>query len=137
VVARTHEEEGALARVIGGTPGSEIEDSRPAGRVGELGGLVIAAAAIVMPGIGPVVTAGPLAAELGDMIGHLAGGLADILEGCGVEHAKAERWQTQVERGAILIGVHVVEDLAPSVAETLKRGGADDLETATWSGDLP
>jgi hypothetical protein len=137
VVARTHQEEGALARVIGGTPGSEIEDSRPAARVGELGGIMIAAAAMIMPGIGSVVAAGPLAAELGDMMGHLAGGLADILEGCGVAHATAARWQEQIERGAILLGVHVVEDVSRSVAETLRLGGADDLEIAVWAGDLP
>ena len=34
IVARTHDDEGALAQESGGSPGSEIEDSLPAGRLG-------------------------------------------------------------------------------------------------------
>ena len=78
VVARSHAEEVAMARELDATAGVEIEDSRPAGRLGELGAVVIAAAAVAMPGVAPLVAAGPLAAELGEAAGHLAGGLADV-----------------------------------------------------------
>src|SRR5687768_1982925 len=36
IVARSHDEEGDLAQQAGASPGSEIEDSRPASRLGEL-----------------------------------------------------------------------------------------------------
>jgi hypothetical protein len=137
VVARTHDEEGRLAEEMDATPGVELEDSVAAGRLGELSGVVLAAVALVMPGIGPIVAAGPLGAELSERIGHLAGGLPDILERAGVESAKARRWQTEVERGAVLLGVHVVEDAAERVAETLRLGAADDIEIARWNGELP
>jgi hypothetical protein len=137
VVARNHQEEGALAERIGGTPGVELEDSAAGTRVGEFGGVVLAAAALVMPGIGPVVAAGPLAAELGEMVGHLTGSLAEILQRTGLDQAKAERWQKQVELGSVLLGVHVVEDASERVAETLRLGGADDLDVARWDGELP
>ena len=47
--------------------GVELEQSRPAAIFGEIGGQMLAAIALVMPGIGPIVAAGPLAAELGKM----------------------------------------------------------------------
>jgi len=52
VVSRNHDEEGALAEQMDASPGADIEDSRPAARLGELGGQVLAAIALVMPGIG-------------------------------------------------------------------------------------
>jgi hypothetical protein len=84
VVARTHDEEGALAEQMDATPGADIEDSRPAARLGELGGQVLAAIALVLPGIGPIVTAGPLSAGLGEAAGHVAGSMASVLAGAGV-----------------------------------------------------
>ena len=59
IVARSHDEQVTLARQSGASPGSELEDSAAASRLGELGGHLLAAIAIVMPGIGPIVTAGP------------------------------------------------------------------------------
>src|SRR5688500_16139878 len=87
VVARSHDEEGAIARASGASPGSEIEDSAPATRLGELSGHLLAAIALVMPGIGPIVADGPLAAGLGEAAGHLAGGISRTLEHAGLDHA--------------------------------------------------
>src|SRR5918999_4570807 len=89
VVARSHDEEGALADQMDATPGADIEDSRPAAMLGELGGQVLAAIAMVMPGIGPIVTAGPLAAGLGEAAGHVAGSMASVLSGAGLPHDRA------------------------------------------------
>jgi hypothetical protein len=83
IVARTHAEEGNLADATGASPGTEIEDSAIAARAGELGGYLIAAVAMVLPGIGPIVAGGPLAADLGEAAGHLAGGVAKALEHAG------------------------------------------------------
>ena len=46
VVARDHGVESDIARQIGGSPGSEIEDSPAAARLGALGGYILAAIAI-------------------------------------------------------------------------------------------
>src|SRR5688572_33504558 len=61
VVAHSRSDERILADQMDATPGVELEDSRPAARLGELSGHVLAAIALVMPGIGPIVAAGPLA----------------------------------------------------------------------------
>ncbi len=70
----------SIANELDATPGVELEDSWLAGRLGELSGWVLAAIAVVMPGIGPIVAAGPLGAELGEAAGHAAGSLASRAE---------------------------------------------------------
>src|ERR671912_786257 len=99
IVARSHDEEGAIARASGASPGSEIEDSGTASRLGELGAHLLAAIAIVMPGIGPIVADGPLAAGLGEAAGHLAGGIARTLERAGLDHSQAEQWSARIHQG--------------------------------------
>jgi hypothetical protein len=135
VVARSHDEEGVLADQMDATPGAEIEDSRTAARFGELSGQVLAAIALVMPGIGPIVAAGPLSAGLGEAAGHAAGSVASVLKGAGVSEARAEGLQQAVESGALLLGVHAVESDPERVRGILRTAGARDIETARWSDD--
>jgi hypothetical protein len=114
VVAQSHADERTLAARMDATPGVDLEDSRPAAVLGELGGRVLAAIALVMPGIGPIVTAGPLAAELGEAAGHLAGSLASVL------------------KSAVLLGIHAAPADVDRVRASLSAGGATELETMTW-----
>lgn len=132
VVAATHEQEGVLARALGASPGAEIEDSRPAARLGELSAHVIAAVAIVLPGVGPLLAAGPLAAEFGEAAGHVAGGVAAVLRNAGVDEARAVMWQERIEGGAVLLGAHVVEGDTEPVVQVLLRSGARETALAEW-----
>jgi hypothetical protein len=133
VVSRNHDEEGALAEQMDATPGADIEDSRPAGRFGELSGFALAAMAIVMPGIGPIVAAGPLSAGLGEAAGHVAGGVASALESAGVDAHRAQMFEREIRHGAVLLGVHAADrDVAP-IREALASAGATTVDTANWS----
>ncbi len=133
IVARNHEEEGRLAERIGATPGADIEDSRFAARLGELSAHVLAAIALVLPGVGPIVASGPLAAGLGEAAGHVAGDLSTILEGAGVTSERAERYERAVRGGAILMGAHVRDNAAvPAVCQALERHGATEVTVAEW-----
>ena len=133
VVARTHDEEGVLAEEMDATPGADIEDSRRAAMLGELSGQVLAAIAMVMPGIGPIVAAGPLSAGLGEAAGHVAGGVAGVLSGAGVSAERAEALQSEVEAGAVLLGVHVAGLDVPRIRQVLTDAGATDIEVASLS----
>jgi hypothetical protein len=132
IVCSSHDAEGTLARQIGGSPGSEIEDSRVAARLGELGAQVLAAIAIVLPGIGPIVTAGPLGAELGEVAGHAAGDIAGVLTRCGVPHAVAESWQHRIRTGAVLLGVHAYGVDVDALRRALDQSGAEQSATGVW-----
>lgn len=134
IVARSHDEEGQLSATLDGTPGADIEDSRMAARLGELGGWILAAIAIVMPGIGPIVAAGPLSAEFGEAVGHAAGGVSVVLERAGVEPERASQFQARIENGAVLLGVHVHDPNAVDVVRrALEARGATEIELATWT----
>ncbi len=121
-----------LADRMDATPGVDLEDSRAAARLGELGGQVLAAIALVMPGIGPLVAAGPLAAELGEAAGHVAGSLASVLKAAGLPQERAEALQRGVAQGAVLLGVHVALSDVDRVRDGLSASGATQLEMVPW-----
>jgi hypothetical protein len=133
VISRNHDEDTALARQMDAMPGVDIEDSRVAARLGELSGYVLAAMALVLPGIGPIVAAGPLAAGLGEAAGHAAGGVAYALKGAGVVPDRAAALEDAVHHGAVLLAVHTTEPQVAIVRAALEGTGAEDVETANWS----
>lgn len=132
VVSRNHDESGALAEQMDATPGVDIEDSRPAARLGELGAQVLAAIALVLPGVGPIVSAGPLSAGLGEAAGHVAGGIASVLRNAGVPDEAAEAFERAVKEGAVLIGVHTTPESAGAVQDAIASAGASDIQVANW-----
>jgi hypothetical protein len=114
------------------TPGADIEDSRPAARLGELGGQVLAAIAVVLPGIGPIVTAGPLSAGLGEAAGHVAGSMASVLAGAGVPEPRAQELQRAVASGSVLLAVHAKAEEVDTVRDAMSTAGARELNVANW-----
>ncbi len=135
IIARDHTAEGVMAREVGATPGVEIEDSRAVARLGELGAHILAAIAIVMPGIGPIISAGPLGAELGEVAGHAAGRLGDVLREAGLADIRAEEWEHSIEAGAILLGVHVRGGNQAELTQLLAEHRASEVISTTWDDD--
>lgn len=132
IVARSHAVEGELAERLGGSPGVEMEDSRTAAVLGDLGGHLLAAIGLVLPGVGPIIAGGPLAAGLGEAAGHVAGGLPSILQKSGLPRGDAERWGESIEQGAILLGVHVRAGDVDTVRASLERSKAIEVATLRW-----
>ena len=137
VVARDHQDEGRIARQIDASPGSEIEDSPAASRLGELGGYILAAIASGLPGTGAVVAAGPLAAELGEVAGHVAGQVAGDLKAtlvkAGMSEADADEWRAQIEGGrAILLGIHARTARPADIEMLLSRNSLGRVVHAQW-----
>src|ERR687896_472893 len=127
IVARSHDEEGAIANAGGASPGAEIEDSRAAGQLGELSAHFLAAIAIVLPGIGPIVADGPLAAGLGEAAGHLAGGIARTLEQAGLASEASQEWENRIREGAFLVGAHVQDTQVPAAQEVMRKAGGQQV----------
>src|SRR5688572_15873583 len=132
IVARSHDEEGVVARVAGASPGSEIEDSGAASRLGELSAHVLAAIALVMPGIGPIVADGPLAAGLGEAAGHLAGGVAGTLERAGLPAVVAQQWEARIAGGDFLVGAHVQDSQMEAAQEAMREAGGEEVAVGSW-----
>src|SRR5262245_36116484 len=75
---------------------------------GGLFGLLVGAAFLILPGVGPVVIAGPLAAALlggieGALAGAAFGGLTGALVGLGISKDKAIRYESEVKAGKFLV----------------------------------
>ena len=138
VVARDHQDEGRIASQIDASPGSEIEDSPAASRLGELSGYILAAIAIGLPGTGAVVAAGPLAAELGEVAGHVAGQVAGDLKAtlmkAGMAEPDADEWRAQIEDGrAILLGVHARNGRASDIETVLAKNSLGRVVHTQWN----
>ena len=123
VVAHTHADAQALADRMDATAGVDLEDSRPAARLGELGGRVVATVALAMPDRAHRC-GGAARGELGEAAGHVAGSLASVLTSAGLPHERAEALQREVARGAVLLGVHAAAPDVARVRESLSVTGA-------------
>lgn len=132
IVASNHQLEGTIADEVDGSPGSEIEDSRAAGRAGEIIGSIVGAIAVGLPGTGAIVAAGPLAAELGEAAGHLAGRLSSILMKAGLSDVEAADWQRRIQVGAVLLGVHARTVNAAKVEAILASHGVKRIVATEW-----
>ena len=89
--------------------GTAVEDTAATGALtgGALGGatgLLAGLGALAIPGIGPIVAAGPIAASImGAITGAGVGGLAGALIGLGIPDDDAKYYQESVEDGKILV----------------------------------
>jgi uncharacterized protein (TIGR02271 family) len=103
--------------------------------VGGLGGLLVGLGALAIPGIGPIVAAGPLIAALtGAGVGAVAGGLIGALTDIGVPEEEAGYYAEGVRRGGTLVTVRAEEHLADRAVEIMERHHAVDVEqrAASW-----
>jgi hypothetical protein len=98
--------------------------------LGGVAGLALALAPLAIPGIGPIVAAGPIAAALtGAGIGAVAGGVIGGLTRMGVPEEEAHYYAEGVRRGGILVTVAAETEVQADMAVTvMKRHGAVDIE---------
>jgi hypothetical protein len=125
------EEIGYLTRASANRPsedtGTFIANSAVEG--GLVGGLIGAAAALLIPGIGPVLAGGILAAALGGAaIGAAAGGVIAALVNIGVPEDEAHFYQKELEAGRTIVTVKSPTGYADAL-NILRRNGAYDAGT--------
>jgi len=88
--------------------------------VGGASGVLLGLAALAVPGIGPLLAAGPIAAALaGAGVGAATGSLLGALSDLGIPEKDAQRWANAVEGGGSLVAVRVNEETATRAAEVL------------------
>lgn len=76
------------------------------GVVGGTLGLLAGIGTLLIPGVGPFLAAGPIAAALGGAaVGATVGGLAGGLIGLGIPEIDAKHYEEKVKEGSILIAV--------------------------------
>lgn len=96
--------------------------------LGGLGGLVVGLGALAIPGIGPIVAAGPIAAALaGAGIGAAAGGLVGALTNLGVPEEQAGNYAEGVRRGGTLVTAEVDDQHVDHAVNIMNRHNPVDI----------
>ncbi len=94
-----------------------------------LGGLIGAAAAGLIPGIGPIVAGGILASTLtGAAVGTAAGGVTGALVGLGIPDEEAKYYDGEFREGRTLMTVRN-QDRYDEAGDVVRRGGGWDYDT--------
>ena len=104
------------------------------GALGWLAGI----GAIAIPGVGPLIAAGPIIGALtGVGVGGTVGGIAGGLIGVGIPEYEAKRYEGRIKEGNILLSVHADDSEWVKKAERiLKETGADNVSsTSEAKGD--
>jgi hypothetical protein len=87
--------------------------------------------ALAIPGLGPLIAAGPIVAALaGAGAGGVLGGLTGALVGMGIPEYEAKRYEGRVKEGGILLSVHCDDsNWTKRAKDILERTGADDVSS--------
>ena len=105
------------------------------GVTGGVLGLLAGIGALAIPGVGPLIAAGPIMAALsGAAIGGTTGGIVGGLVGLGIPEIEAKRYEEKLKKGNYLVAVHARDDDQEDRAEEIfKDCGAEDITTAGMS----
>ena len=104
--------------------------------VGGVLGWLAGIGSLAIPGIGPLIAAGPIVAALAGAgaIGAV-GGIAGGLIGLGLPEYEAKRYEGRIKAGGILLSVHADNsDWTRRAKEILERTGAEDISSTGEAG---
>lgn len=94
-------------------------------------GLLAGIGALAIPGVGPLIAAGPIMATLaGAGVGGAVGGLTGALIGLGIPEYEAKRYEGRLQKGGVLLSVHCDSSEEIKRAKALFEGtGAEDISS--------
>jgi len=92
-------------------------------------GWLVGIGSLAIPGVGPLIAAGPIMAALsGAAAGGAVGGLAGALVGLGIPEYEAKQYEGKVKNGNILISVHTDDSKQRQKAKDIfERARAEDI----------
>jgi hypothetical protein len=102
------------------------------GITGGVLGLLTGIGAIAIPGLGPLIAAGPIVAALAGAgaVGTL-GGIVGALAGLGIPEYEARRYEGRIREGGVLLSVHCDNaDWVRRAKGVLRETGAQDIASA-------
>jgi hypothetical protein len=106
------------------------------GVIGGTLGLLAGIGALAIPGVGPLIAAGPIMATLaGAGAGGAVGGLVGALVGMGIPEYEAKRYEGAVKGGGTLLSVHCdTSEQVDAAKASLKNTGARDISSSSEAG---
>jgi hypothetical protein len=112
-------------------PEGALAGASAGGALGGTLGVLLSVGALTIPGLGPVVAAGPILAALsGAAAGAAVGGLTGALIGMGIPEIEAKQYEGKIHGGSILMSVHAADAGKRTRAKyAMENGGATDVVT--------
>ena len=112
-------------------PEGAVTGAGAGGVTGGVLGLLAGIGALAIPGVGPLIAAGPIMAALsGAAVGAAVGGIGGALIGMGIPEFEAKRYEDLVKGGNILMSVHSENsENTRRIREIFKNAGAEDIST--------
>ena len=101
-------------------------------------GWLVGIGTLAIPGLGPLVAAGPIVGALsGAGAGGVVGGIGGALIGMGIPEYEATHYEGRVKKGGILLAVHSDNaDWAKKAKAIMERSGAEGIaSTGESKGD--
>ncbi|HXT74803.1 MAG TPA: DUF3341 domain-containing protein [Candidatus Eisenbacteria bacterium] len=94
-------------------------------------GLLAGIGALAIPGVGPLIAAGPIMATLAGMgVGGAVGGVTGALVGMGIPEYEAKRYEGVIRKGGILLSVHCATSDEVSRGKNILQGtGGEDISS--------
>lgn len=107
------------------------------GVIGGTLGLLAGIGALAIPGVGPLIAAGPIMGALAGLgVGGAVGGVVGALVGLGIPEYEAKRYEGAIKEGGSLLSVHCDTSEQIDVAKAaLKDTGAQDIASAHEAGN--
>ena len=98
-------------------------------------GLLAGIGALAIPGLGPLIAAGPIMAALAGLgVGGAVGGFTGALVGMGIPEYEAKRYEGRIKEGGILLSVHCdTSEEIKRAKEVMKSSGAEDISSTSES----
>lgn len=120
-------------------PEGAVTGASAGGAVGGVLGLLAGIGALAIPGVGPLIAAGPLLAALsGAAAGAAVGGVTGALIGMGIPEIEAKRYENRIVEGNVLISVHArTSEEVDKAKEVLKAANAEDISVASLGEAKP
>lgn len=114
-------------------PEGAVTGAGAGGVTGGVLGLLAGIGALTIPGVGPLIAAGPIMAALsGAAVGATVGGIGGALIGMGIPEFEAKRYEDMVKGGNILMSVHSENsENTRRIKEIFKNAGAEDISTTS------
>jgi len=112
-----------------GVVGGAIGGAAKGGVIGGLTGLAASLVMLAIPGVGPALAVGPLAATLsGAGLGAAGGGVIGGLTGLGIPHDEAGYYAEGIRRGSTLVSVNTDDARADAAIAIFNRHNPVDID---------
>src|ERR1700735_5745313 len=94
-------------------------------------GLLAGIGALAIPGVGPLIAAGPIMAALAGVgVGGAVGGFTGALIGMGIPELEAKRYEGRLKKGGILLSVHCdTSDEIKRAKQLIEGTGGEDVSS--------